>query len=139
MTKILVVSVTTSIVEALRENDRVATGYLPPAEFQTTADLFFAHPDRSVRGWEKAVDAQARIVSAVRDIAANDRTGGDIAILAHGGVGALLLCDILGVPISRMHDQPGIGGGNLFSFDAVSWRLRHGWRDIGISFSTHPD
>lgn len=38
------------IVAELGENDRSATGYLPKAEFEATADLFFAHPDESVRG-----------------------------------------------------------------------------------------
>src|ERR671922_1330828 len=32
----------------LGENDRSATGYLPAAEFQTTADEFFARPHDSV-------------------------------------------------------------------------------------------
>ncbi|MFT3978815.1 MAG: histidine phosphatase family protein, partial [Sphingomonas bacterium] len=49
------------------ENDRSATGFLPPDEFEQTADAFFARPDESVRGWERALDAQRRIVTAVRD------------------------------------------------------------------------
>ncbi len=50
----------------LGEIDRSATGYLPPAAFDAVVDAFFAEPARSVRGWERAVDAQARIVRAVR-------------------------------------------------------------------------
>src|SRR5687768_12146813 len=38
----------------LHENDRSATGYLPRAEFEAVADLFFARPDEPVRGWETA-------------------------------------------------------------------------------------
>jgi hypothetical protein len=34
----------------MRENDRAATGFLPPAEFEVTADAFFARPRESVRG-----------------------------------------------------------------------------------------
>jgi broad specificity phosphatase PhoE len=120
------------IVPTLHENDRSATGFLPSAEFEATADLFFAHPDRSIRGWERAADAQARVVAAVRHIVSNDTTSGDIAIVAHGGVGALLLCHIRGVPISRTHDQPGRGGGHYFAFDLATWSLLHGWRDIGV-------
>ena len=41
----------------LHENDRSATGFLPPPEFEKVADAFFAHPEQSVRGWERAVDA----------------------------------------------------------------------------------
>ncbi len=118
------------VVEALHENDRSATGYLPPAEFQHVADQFFAHPERSIRGWERAIDAQSRIVACVDGILRADASAGDIAIVAHGGVGALLLCHLSGVPISRAMDQPGTGGGQYFAFDAATRALLHGWRDI---------
>src|SRR3712207_2755939 len=52
----------------LHENDRSATGYLPPDEFERVADKFFAYPEESVRGWERAVDAQARMVGAVERV-----------------------------------------------------------------------
>src|SRR6185295_18990407 len=48
--------------EAMHENDRSATGFLPPAEFDVVVDAFFANPTTSVRGWEPAIDAQVRIV-----------------------------------------------------------------------------
>ena len=35
---------------ALGENDRTATGFLPPEEFEAVADQFFARPSSSVRG-----------------------------------------------------------------------------------------
>ena len=114
---------------ALGENDRSATGYLPRAAFEATADLFFAHPEASIRGWERAVDAQARIVAAVAAVLA-EAPAGDVAIVAHGGVGALLLCDLMDAPISRAADQPGEGGGNFFSFDRTTRALVTGWRPI---------
>ena len=101
----------------LGENDRSATGYLPRAEFEATADLFFAHPERSIRGWERAVDAQARIVAAVEAVLAAVPVDLDIAIVAHGGVGALLMCALESVPISRSHDQPPGQGGYYFAFE----------------------
>lgn len=120
-----------AMFEGLEENDRSATGYLPPDEFQATADLFFAHPDRSIRGWEAARDAQARIVAAVdRVVTQAAPLGGDIAIVAHGGVGALLLCHLKGCAISRREDQPGTGGGNYFVFEMPERRLHQGWRAI---------
>ena len=48
------------------------------------ADRFFAEPKTSVLGWERAVDAQTRIVACVRSIAEQDATPGDLAIVAHG-------------------------------------------------------
>jgi broad specificity phosphatase PhoE len=50
-----------SVVDGLGENDRSATGYLAQQEFEATVDAFFAQPQTSIRGWETAVDAQARI------------------------------------------------------------------------------
>lgn len=114
----------------LGENDRSATGFLKPAEFEATADEFFANPTVSIRGWERAIDAQSRIVSCVSALVRADQATGDIAIVAHGGVGTLLLCHLMGVAISRAHDQPGAGGGNYFAFDAADFTLRHGWRSI---------
>jgi broad specificity phosphatase PhoE len=118
------------VVEGLGENNRSATGYLPKAEFEAVADEFFARPEESVRGWERAADAQRRIVDAVEHIISMAATEGDIAIVSHGGVGALLLCHLKGVSISRSEDQPGGGGGNVYSFDGSDRRLISGWRRI---------
>jgi broad specificity phosphatase PhoE len=118
------------VADTLGENDRSATGYLTRDESEATADEFFARPDESIRGWERAADAQRRIVSAVEQVITLSDANGDIAIVAHGGVGALLLCHLKGVPISRTEDQPIGGGGNFFSFDAAGRRLLSGWRPI---------
>lgn len=114
----------------LGENDRSATGYLPEDEFREVAEEFFAYPDRSVRGWETARDAQQRIVGAVETILVRQQGPGDIAIVAHGGVGALLLCRLKGVEISASEDQPGGKGGNYYCFDAESWSLVQDWKAI---------
>ena len=115
----------------LGENDRSATGYLPREEFEATADLFFAHPTQSIRGWERAVDAQVRVVAAVERVLARPRPEGDVAIVAHGGVGALLLCALLGEAISRTRDQPvTAAGGFHFAFDADTRQVLHGWQRI---------
>lgn len=115
--------------EALHENDRSSTGYLPEAEFQAVADAFFAEPQVSVRGWERAVDAQARVVRACQDIVA-EAPAGDILVVAHGGIGCLLVCHVLGEPISRRNDQSGRSGGNYVSVTLPKWTLGHHWRDI---------
>ena len=115
----------------LGENDRSATGYLPRAEFEAVADLFLANHNESIRGWEKAVDAQRRIVRAIEEVlTVSAGCGGDSAIVAHGGVGTLLLCHLRGDPIARQHDQPPNNGGNYFALDAVTRRIHHGWKAI---------
>lgn len=113
----------------LNENDRSSTGYLPKLEFETVADAFFARSLESVRGWERSVDAQARIVGAVANVL-RAAPAGDVAIVSHGGVGALLLCHLRGSPISRACDQPPGNGGHFLQFDRDTWALRHGWRPI---------
>jgi len=111
----------------LNENDRSATGFLPPAEFQAMADAFFASPQDSVRGWERAVDAQARVQAAFAAITAGNPAG-DIAIVAHGGVGTLLYCALAALPISRQHDQP--AQGHVWGYCLNSRRLLGGWQPI---------
>jgi broad specificity phosphatase PhoE len=118
------------VLEGLGENNRSATGYLPKAEFEAVADEFFARPEESVRGWERAADAQRRIVDAIEHVISMAATEGDIAIVSHGGVGALLRCHLKGVSINRSEDQPGGGGDNVYSFGRSDRRLLSGWRRI---------
>lgn len=116
------------IREAMHENDRSATGFLAPPEFEAVADLFFANPETSIRGWERAVDAQARILREAEAVLAAPGEG-DILLVGHGGVGTLLLCALSGWPIQRLRDQPA-GGGNIFAFDAESRIVHHAWQSI---------
>lgn len=119
--------------EDLGENDRSATGFLPPAEFEAVANEFFARPSESVRGWERAQDAQDRIVRAVQALAATDNRRGAIAVISHGAVGTLLYCALAGKPISRQWDQPANGGGNYFAFELNPPRARGWWSAIDAS------
>ncbi|WP_181834045.1 histidine phosphatase family protein [Brucella anthropi] len=116
----------------LGENDRSSTGYVEPPRFWEIVDRFFDSPNESVLGWERAIDAQTRIKAAVADCVAS-RNGGDICIFSHGGVGTLLLCDLMGEPISRKRGQPISGGGCYFAFDAETRTLINGWQDIALS------
>lgn len=114
------------IREAMHENDRSATGFLKPAEFEQVADRFFAEPHVSVRGWERAIDAQARIVREAKAVLARNRPG-DVLFIGHGGVGTLLFCHYAGHSIDRVHDQPA-GGGNVFAFTRDGRQIVHDWR-----------
>jgi len=116
-------------IRALGENDRSATGYLPPAEFERMADAFFAQPDTAVRGWERARAAQARVVAALETLSDLDDSAGDILVVAHGGVGALFRCHLKGREITREEDQP-TGGGNWFETRTGSWPAPGPWRRI---------
>ena len=128
-----------STVAALGENDRSATGYLSKQEFETTVDAFFAHPQESVRGWESAANAQARIVGAVDRIVSQPPDEDDLAIVGHGGAGTLLYCHLAGLPINRCYDQPATNGGNWFAFDRMSRKLLcDGWQSIDSAADTNP-
>jgi broad specificity phosphatase PhoE len=120
-----------SVVDGLGENDRSATGFLDKAEFEATADAFFAQPQISVRGWESAADAQARVVRAIEEIISQIADDDDVAIVGHGGTGTLLYCHLAGLPIDRRSDQPATNGGTWFAFDQASRKLLHdGWQSI---------
>ncbi|AYG57796.1 phosphoglycerate mutase family protein [Rhizobium jaguaris] len=114
------------IIEAMHENDRSATGFLAPPEFEKAADWFFAHPHESFKGWERAIDAQARIVSHVEAVLSRLGEQAPVAFVGHGGVGTLLKCHVEGKPIARQGDQPP-GGGNLFCFDLAKRAVSCDW------------
>jgi broad specificity phosphatase PhoE len=118
---------TVEVRPGLHEVDRSATGFLPSGAFEAAADRLFAHPERSDDGWERAVNAQARIVAAVTGAIGE---AGDLptVLVGHGGVGTLLWCHLRGTPISRAHDQPPNSGGNVYAFDLTPPRVVHPWR-----------
>jgi len=117
-----------STLDGLGENDRSATGFLPPAEFEQVADEFFARPLVSVRGWECAADAQARVVGAVEQVARSVGDVGPVAIVSHGAVGTLLYCHLAGLDIARRWDQGSNGGGNYFAFTLQPRRALGWWK-----------
>lgn len=114
------------IREAMHENDRTATGFLPPREFEGVANEFFAEPTRSARGWERAVDAQARIVRE-SELVLSRLQQGHVLFVGHGAVGTLMFCYYADLSISRVHDQPP-GGGHYFSLVKETRRVLHPWR-----------
>lgn len=123
----------TGITRELRpdmgENDRSATGFLEPEKFEAAADTFFGNPDQSWQGWERAVDAQNRIVAAIFKALREQDVESPVLFVGHGAVGTLLKCHLTGRPIARSQDQPP-GGGNLFAFSLGDRTLRHDWTAI---------
>ena len=66
-----------------------------------------------------SVRSTRSVVAAVgRAVAAAD---GDLVVVSHGGVGSLLLCHLLGVPVDRRYDQP--GQDSWFRFDRGTRRV----------------
>ena len=121
------------MVEELGEIDRSSTGYLPHEEHAATATKFFAHPNKSIRGWETAKHAQQRMVKAVEKIVENDKGDGAIVIVSHGAVATLFLCHLKGCQISEQEGPPGANGGSYYCFDPQSGSLVHNWKLIDIA------
>jgi broad specificity phosphatase PhoE len=121
--------------ETLGENDRSSTGYIAPPEFWEVVREFFGGPHESIRGWERAIDAQARIVSAVSRIAREDGTSGDIVIVSHGGVGCLLTAHLQMVAIGQESRPRHPGGGCFIVIDRDTFTLKHDWRAIEDGFA----
>lgn len=110
------------------ENDRSAVGFVPQAEFEVLANAFFAQPEQSIRGWERAVDAQRRIAHGLADLLIPAER--DVLVVGHGGVGTLWFCFLNGLAIERRHDQP--GQGHYFSVNQQTRRAEHAWRPIDV-------
>ncbi|WP_244570971.1 histidine phosphatase family protein [Stappia sp. TSB10GB4] len=121
--------------DLMHENDRSSTGFLPPEEFERVADAFFGSPHTSVRGWERACDAQARIVDRVAVHLERIPEDERVLFVGHGGVGTLLKCHLGGWAIDRRHDQPA-GGGFFYSFARQALQERNApapdlaWRPV---------
>lgn len=99
------------------ENDRSSTGFVPSEQFERLADSFFAHPELSTDGWERAIDAQARIVAAFEETLAGHDPQAPVVFTGHGAVGTLLKCHLGQRSIARSEDQRQVGdpgGGNVF-------------------------
>lgn len=109
----------------MHENDRRATDFLPPPEFERVADAFFARPEESVRGWERAADAQARILAEFRAVTDGRDPAEPLLLVGHGGVGTLLYCALARLAIDRRHDQE--VAGSVILIDGRSHRPRSGW------------
>ncbi|UXN74390.1 phosphoglycerate mutase family protein [Devosia sp. A8/3-2] len=132
----IIAAVTASIIaceHAMGENDRSATGFLPPELFEATADRFFGAPETSIDGWERAIDACARIVDAVATALAGVSDDAPVVFCGHGAVGTLLKCHVGGRAITRAEDRGhtgGPGGGNGFVFDFTARQLHSEWTRI---------
>lgn len=111
------------------ETDRSATGFVEPDVHEALADRFFAESTKSADGWERASDAQQRIATATEALFAQARERQHtVAIVGHGAVGTLLACQLEGLPIDRVYDQP--GQGHYWTYDLATNSMVHRWQPI---------
>lgn len=107
----------------IAEIDRSSTGFLPHDAHDAQADRLFADPHESADGWERAIDAQHRMITHLADLLDSPH---DVAVVGHGGVGTLWWCHLMGVDIERRHDQPHTG--HLYDVDLATQRPTGPWR-----------
>ena len=83
---------------------------------------------------DPGVDAQTRIVNAIRRILREDETSDDIVVVSHGGVGALLTAHLQKVEIGKESRPQHPGGGCFIVIDRDSFMLTQDWRAIEDGF-----
>ena len=109
------------------EVDRSSTGYLSEDRHEEQRLRLFGEPETSANGWERAVDAQARVVAAT-DRFLDHAPAGNVALIGHGAVGAFLSCHLSGRAITLEADQT--RAGSVFAFDRDTRALVFGWTEI---------
>jgi broad specificity phosphatase PhoE len=107
----------------LRELDRTAVGWVGDhASYVALVTEILRRPDESVRGCERAHDAEARVASAVGEILA-ERPGDDVAVVSHGLVLTLYLSRLLGLPGPSLDLWRSIRFPDVAIVDAATWRV----------------
>lgn len=103
-----------------------------PTHAEVDFDPAVAVPGRglSAEEWETARAAQRCIVGAVDRALTDAPVDGDVPIVAHGGVGALLCHHLLDVEINRTQGQPHGSGGCRFTLDRNLNSTPTDWRAI---------
>ncbi len=84
-----------------------------PGEFEAWADNPVAH---SPVGGESTLEVKDRVVKALTEIL-NRHTGENVAVVAHGGVNRILICDILGASLENIFRiEQDYGAVNIIEF-----------------------
>ncbi len=122
--------ITLDVRDGIGEIDRASTGYVSHGRHEELANRLFAHPNESAAGWERAVDATARMAHHLFDLLRPDAPG-HVVIVGHGGVGTLLMCHLAALDVARDRDQP--HGGCHWAWSTSDQHLLHDWRPIDES------
>jgi broad specificity phosphatase PhoE len=99
----------------LHEHDRSDVPHMPSREFISAMELFFRRPGELVLGRETADGAEARFRKAVTRVL-DTRAGGNVAVVSHGTVIALLVAKAAGQSPFRLWRELG-----LPSFLVLAW------------------
>ncbi len=70
-----------------------------PAEFEAWAGNPIKY---SPMGGESTIEVRNRVLAALNEILKNHSSQNNIAIVAHGGVNRIILCEIMGIPLENI-------------------------------------
>ena len=117
-----------SVIAETGEIDRSSTGFVAEERHEDLRTRLFDQPDVSADGWERAIDAQRRVVGAIAPFWPPSDPGSATGLLlvGHGAVGTMLWCHLTGAGIDLRHDQP--GQGHLWCVDLGDPGRSHPWR-----------
>lgn len=88
----------------------------------------FASPDTSVGGWERAVDAQQRMVATVEQLAAHHVE--PFAVVSHGLVLSLLIAHFIGNVTVDYHAWRSLPLPALAIVETATWHVRTPFMDV---------
>nr|WP_320142055.1 histidine phosphatase family protein [uncultured Cohaesibacter sp.] len=112
------------------ESDNWVTGILPKTGLLARFKQIFCKPqDLAAEGGEAAMDAQDRIAAAYLSAMERVLTSGmhgDVLMVGHGRVGALLFCYLAGQGIGQEFTPP--PAGYYFTYDWGARKMLHGWQ-----------
>ena len=119
-----------SIDADMDESDNLVTGALPQVGLVGRLKrLFSAYEDQGAAPGEDAMDAQDRIAAAYLSAMERVLTSGmrgDVLMVGHGRVGALLFCYLAGQGIGAEFTPP--PAGYYFTYDWGARKMLHGWQ-----------
>ena len=76
---------------------------LSPEARAAGMQLFYKFPQQNMNGWEKATDAQKRIIHAIEEILKESPGLEHVAVVCHEDLGNLLICDFKQIPIQKLY------------------------------------
>lgn len=114
--------------DELRELDRGPSNLPDRAAYAAAVAQALGDPERSVNGWERAADAENRIVACAREV--DRQHAGAIAIVSHGLVLSLLLAHLRGQSQVDFAEWRAIPLPALAIVDRETWRVVDVFRPI---------
>jgi broad specificity phosphatase PhoE len=107
-------------------------GYQPPdiAAYRSAVARMFSNPEQSIRGWERRVDAEERIVTCVQGLV-TENLGSTIAVISHGIILTILVAHLTG--LSELYELwREMDFASVAVLDTSRWTLKSSFSDDAL-------